>query len=516
MHRNLNSLFLFILFIFTHPVKNTLAVNTYALNIPPRVQWEDSHFINYYGGFSMYKNKDPTNPDFLFKDGPRFFSSLEPDEERLALEQELRRRNLLYDPDVQWLVTVMNSDNGKNSQWARDKVRMILESERIVDMRTADVFRPLAPPQLLSCGNLHLYNQVDGSAWMVPADTLTRGMIVTGPQGGGKTRLLIWLAKQLSGLDPPIPFFILDPKMGLKDWADYLGATYIDVSEISFDLSPPPGLIYQQWLPSLMPQLGEIIGVIYGVEILQEAANICIELRDRYIKETTKSTEISLVDLYQALPFVSGVSSGRRAGYRDALSTGLSRILSGSGDLFKCRKGIDLTTLFNSNIILGCRSVTDDFAVKFIAFYLLYYLYESERFSPPTDKLKRVLILDDATRFLAARTGFEAASATSSFTHIFAHLRSSGNGVIYATQVPHLADAGVLALSHVILCVGGLHYAKDTKLLSQIMSLNEQQRLAITQLGKREAIGICAGSAWPKVIHGYTVDVPDLQGKNNG
>lgn len=464
----------------------------------------------------MHKNKDPSKNDFLFDGNAGRFRSLEPDEELLALENELRQRNLIYDPDVQWLIEKAAFSNDNNRQWARDKIKLILESERIQDKRSGNPFRPLAPPQLLSQGQLHLFNQVDGTAWMVPVDALTRGMLVTGPQGGGKTRLLIWIAKQLSGLEPPIPFFILDPKLGLKEWADYLGAIYIDVSEISIDLSPPPGLTYQQWLPSLMPQLGEIVGVIYGVELLQEVATICIELRDRYIKETNKSTEISLIDLYQAIPFVSGVSSGRRAGYRDALSTGLSRILSGSGDLFRCRKGIDLATLFNHNVILGCRSLTDDFAVKFLAFYLLYYLYESERFSPPSDKLKRVLIIDDATRFLAARAGFEAASVTSSFTHIFSHLRSSGNGVISATQVPHLADPGVLALSHTVVCVGGLHHSEDTKLLSQMMSLDERQRLAVTQIARREAIGICAGSAWPKAVHGYTVEVPDLRGKNNG
>jgi len=464
----------------------------------------------------MHKNKDPSKNEFLFGDRPRDHRSLEPDEELLALEKELRQRNLLYDPDVQWLIEKAAFSNDKNRQWARDKIKLILESERIQDMRSGDVFRPLGPPQLLSQGQLHLYNQIDGTPWIIPTNALTRGMLVTGPQGGGKTRLLIWICKQLSCMDPPVPFFILDPKLGLKDWADYLNAVYIDVSDISIDLSPPPGLTYQQWLPSLMPQLGEIIGVIYGIELLQEVATVCIDLREKYARETGKPTEISLFDLYQATPFISGASSGRRYGYREALTTGLSRIITGSGDLFRCRKGVDLPTLLSHNVILGCRSLTDDFAVKFLAFYLLYYLYECERFCPPTDKLKRVLVLDDATRFLAARAGFEATSSTSSFTHIFSVLRSSGNGVVCASQVPHLVDPGILALSHTIVCVGSLHHSNDTKVLAQMMSLDERQRSAITQLGRRETIGICAGSAWPKVVHGLTVDVPDSGGSNNG
>jgi len=516
MNKVFNNLILFVVVFLVIAGTSVRTANNSTPFVSQHIWLADKYFANFYGEFNMYKNKDPSEYKFLFGDAHSHFKSLEPDEDFLTIEEELRQRNLLYDPDIQWLVEKAASSNDKNRRWARAKLKLILESERILDKRSGNPFRPLAPPQLLSQGNLHLYNQVDGTAWLVPIDALTRGMLVTGPQGGGKTRLLIWICKQLSSIDPPIPFLILDPKLGLKDWADYLDAAYIDISDISIDLSPPPGLTYQQWLPSLMPQLGEIIGVIYGVELLQELATSCIELREKYIAETGITTEISLFDLYQGTPFISEASSGRRYGYREAITTGLSRIITGSGDLFRCRKGVDLSTLLNRRVIIGCRSLTDDFAVKFLAFYLLYYLYECERFCPPTDQIKRVLALDDATRFLAVRAGFDAASTTSSFTHIFSVLRSSGNGVIFASQVPHLVDPGILALSHTVLCVGALHHADDTKLIAQMMNLNDQQRSAVTALGCREAIGICAGSAWPKVVYGFTVDVPDLRRKNNG
>jgi hypothetical protein len=338
-------------------------------------------------------------------------------------------------------------------------------------------------------------------------------MLVTGAQGGGKSMFLLFICKQLDAAG--IPFLVLDPKLGLKGWANYLNAVYIDTSEISIDLSPPPGLTYDEFLTSLMPQLGDTIGVIYGVEVLQQSAKLCIGMREKYTQTSGESTEISLNDIYQAVPFVTDVSRGRRLGYREAVSTGLSRILSGSGQLFSCRRGVDLATLFGHNMILGCRSITDEFAAKFLALFLLFWLYESERFSPPTDTIKRALILDDATLFLQVKPGFDAASKTSSFTHIFSRLRSSGNAVIATTQIPHLADTGILALSHTVLCIGGLHYGEDTKLLAQMMNLDERQRAGITRLGRRQAIGICAHSAYPGVVHGYTVDVPNPRGATN-
>ena len=432
---------------------------------------------------------------------------MEPDKELLELETQLRNRYLLYDTTVQWFMEKAAFGSKSSRQWAIDKLRMILEAESIEDLRTGDVYRPLAPKQLIDSGDLHLYNQVDGIPWRIPVNALKRGLFLTGPQEGGKTYFLIYICSQLNEFSPPIPFFILDPKQELKDWAKYLNAVYVEISDISFDLSPPPGLTYEQFLPALMPQLADILGLIYGTEILQQAAVICIELRNQYIQNTGQTTEISLLDIHNAVPFVKESSKGRRLGYREAVSTSLGRILSGSGNLFKCRKGVNLSTLFNHNVILGTRSITDDFAAKFLAMFLLYWLYESERFSPPSDHAKRALIIDDASRYLSVRPGFDASATTSSFTNIYTRLRSSGNCVITTSQIPHLADPGILALSHSVICVGPLHYGKDTRLLADMMGLDEQQRLGLSKLKKREVIGRAAGTDWAGFVHGYTVDV---------
>ena len=40
--------------------------------------------------------------------------------------------------------------------------------------------------------------------------------------------------------------------------------------------------------------------------------------------------------------------------------------------------------------------------------------------------------------------------------------------------------------------------------------------MAMTQLDKQEALGFCAGSAWKKVVHGFTVNIPDTEAKSHG
>ena len=317
----------------------------------------------------------------------------------------------------------------------------------------------------------------------------------------------------MNAANPPIPWFVLDPKNELKNWAADLGAIHIDTdrSNIGMDLSPPPGLTYAAWLPSLMPQLGEIIGLIYGVEILQEAAQICIDARERHRSQSTRYTEICLQDICDALPLVKGASSYRRGGYKDAALTGLSRILSGSGNLFRCRRGIDLNRLFQRNVVFGTRSITDDFATQFLAVHILYWLHESERSAQPTDQPKSALIIDDASRYLAARDTAGRRSL-SSLGSILTTLRSSGRCFVAVAQVPHLIDPSVCALLHTIVNIGGLHHTADTQLLARMMGLTEPQRVALTTLARREAVGLCGGSAWPKVVHGFVPDVPDPVG----
>ena len=463
---------------------------------------------------TMHQNKDPSeHRHHLFG---RKFSRHKPagqDREFLRLLEELRRRNKLYDADVKWLVDGLEEWSAADRRWAFDRLQENLEADRKEDVRTGDEFRPLAPPQLLASGDLHLLNQVDGAPWKAPWTAMPRGMLVTGPQGAGKTRFLVHLCKQLNAANPPIPWFVLDPKNELKNWAADLGAIHIDTdrSNIGMDLSPPPGLTYAAWLPSLMPQLGEIFGLIYGVEILQEAAQICIDARERHRSQSTRYTEICLQDICDALPLVKGASSYRRGGYKDAALTGLSRILSGSGNLFRCRRGIDLNRLFQRNVVFGTRSITDDFATQFLAVHILYWLHESERSAQPTDQPKSALIIDDASRYLAARdtAGRRSLSGLGS---ILPPLRSRGRGFVAVAHVPHLIDPSVCALLHTIVNIGGLHHTADTQLLARMMGLTEPQRVALTTLARREAVGLCGGSAWPKVVHGFVPDVPDPVG----
>jgi hypothetical protein len=470
---------------------------------------------------TMPPNKDPSSMRRDgFKGEPHRPTPPDPDKERLALENELRERNKLYDPNVQWLLDGAEHWSPADSRWALDQLGDMCDADRIEDKRSGDPYRPLAPPQLLSQGEIHLATQVDGTPFLIPRRALSRGFLVVGPQGGGKTRLLLWLLMQLNAARPPIHWFIIDPKNELEGWAEPLGALYLDADDpaTAISLAPPhPRLTYEKWLPSLVPQIGEVIGVIYGTEILQHAATVCITARENFIRASGQATEISLQDLYNAIPLVPDISSGRRSGYKEAVTTALGRVLSGSSTLFKCRKGIDLAELIrNHNVVLGTRSITDDFAARFLALFMLWYLHELDRFSAPGDDPKSALIIDDAHRYVGARSGFGADRTLSSLGSILTTLRSSGRCFVAVGQVPHMVDSGVLALMQTVVQVGALHHTSDTQLIARMMGLNEAQRLALSRLKQQEAIALCADAAWGAPVHCYVENVPDLRRPSHG
>ena len=123
------------------------------------------------------------------------------------------------------------------------------------------------------------------------------------PAGGKEQPPLLHILRQLVTGPSPRRVVVLDPKGELVPYSDYLMSTVLDDSQVAFDLAPPSG-DYARWFRQLLPQLGSIMGLIQGVEILQEAGQIAIEQLERYRHATGHQAELCLQDIGAALPIV--------------------------------------------------------------------------------------------------------------------------------------------------------------------------------------------------------------------
>jgi len=469
---------------------------------PPSPAFERSH--------AMDRHMNRFGTEGLFPGHRPRFRRLEPDRELLALEHQLRERNLLDDPQILRWLGIANCGTQHGRAFAVERLRQALQVYEVQAMRDPDPYRPYGPLSLLCQGDLHLMDQMDSVPWCEWTDAFLTGGFIAGTQGGGKSRAIIFLCRQLVKAVPPRRVFIIDPKGELATYADYLHAVAIDGSQIALDLAPPPGLDYRTWLRQLMPQLGATIGVIYGVEILEEAAELALAQLMAYRRQAPRPAELSLQDIYVALPFVQAASRGRRVGYLEAVQTGLKRILSGSGTLFTCRCGVPLQDLFSRNIILDLRHITDEFTSRWLAQYLLYWSFQEARSRPPTTCLQTLIVIDDAQRYISRRAwSADAAEAPTPLAHILAVLRSSGTGLLVASQLPAAVDPSVLALSNVLLVVGGVHGLEHQQVMARMMNLNREQQAALGKLQTREAVGVYTRGAYREPVHGWIPEVPD-------
>jgi hypothetical protein len=434
----------------------------------------------------IFMREDTMRDPPRFHQTPRRPSDEQPTDPRQQLRQieaDLRTTNLIFRRDIQ--IELKRANNTRDRAILKSAVHRLevaLDAYEMQGIRAPDDFRPYGPECLLSQGNVLLLVQQDGVKWFVTVDSLLTGALLVGPQQSGKTRFLVNLCREIQAVNPDIVITIIDPKNAFPSYASMLHARCVDLRFASFGLSHPEGVSEEDFVLEFMPPLADTAGLVYGVEVLTEGALIALGQIEDYRKGTGLETELSLKDIYVALPLVKDTSSGRRQGYREAAQTSLRRIL-GEKHLFACRRGISMEELFRVNTILGARSETDDMQCRALALFLLYWEYQRHRYQPETNKLTHLIICDDATRwFGTAGDQFGAASRTSPLAHILALLRSTGTGLLVATQLPALLDPSLTALSRTMVAIGPTSGSQHLKVISDFMHLNDDQGKAITRL----------------------------------
>jgi hypothetical protein len=449
---------------------------------------------------------------------PELFPQKQPNPDQHSrvreLEEKCRSTGLIFREDIQLLLKPAYCSSGPVCQSAVHRLEIAIEAYEVEKIRVPDSFKPYGPECLLSQGDLHILDQIDGVKWMIPVDIPLTGVLILGPQKGGKSRFIIHLCQEILRVNPGITLTIIDPKDGFRDYTPALAARRIDLADVALDLKQPCNIDRQTFVLEFMPPLADTAGLIYGVEPLNEAALIALAQRDEYVAATGNETELCLKDIYVALSLVREASSGRRMGYREAAQTALHRII-GDGKLFACRRGISMEELCTRNTILDARSITDDMTCRTLALYFLYWNFQESRHKPETNKLKHLIIIDDASRYIGTPGDqFGAISRTSPVGHILAQLRSTGTGLVAATQLPAFIDPSVLALSRTMLVVGGISGAQHLKVITDFMSLDKEQISDVIALSTREAVGFSPGTEFKGIVHGWVPYVETTPVKN--
>ncbi len=416
----------------------------------------------------------------------------------------LRQKEMLHDQVVQRLLSIAEKTFLERAyELAIERLKLLIEHRITDENRMPDEFRPYCPASLSRTGNLNIINQIDGIPICINHNKLVTGLGVFGPQASGKSRFIQHFCREISIINPNIKITIIDPKAGFSNLKDF---SHIDMQESSFDLMPPDGVSLEVFVYELMPILAATTGLIYGLDLLNQAVDIAFQQRRQYMEETGNDPGLSLKDIYNALKHLK-INSFRKSGYHDAAITALSLIL-GMMHLFSCRRGISLDWLFNNNVVLNARNLTDDMQCRFFVTYLLYWLYQQARHLPETYLITHIVIIDDAARAIGTiGSQFDGHSKTSPLGNILAVLRSSGICLIYATQLPAQVDPSVLTLTRNALVIGNINGRENLNVIKSMMSLSDEQIAAITRFKTRETLAFISGHDWSYPFHGWTPEV---------
>ena len=273
------------------------------------------------------------------------------------LENKLRNEeHLIEQPAVQkWLNTAHQTFNNSAYDIAVFQLNLILKLHNTQKMRTPDEFRPHCPESLSQSGELYLMDQIDGLPILVNHHKFVTGLGIFGPQGSGKSYEIMDFCSKIRQIDPAIKITIVDPKGAFSNLSSYL---HVDLLDASFDLMPPDNVSLNIFIYELMPVLAHTTGLIYGLDLLNQAVDVTVCQRNQYLQQTGTDPGISLKDILESLKLIKP-GGFRKAGYHDAAVTAMS-LISGRQNLFTCRKGISLEWLFTHNTVLNARSLTDD------------------------------------------------------------------------------------------------------------------------------------------------------------
>jgi hypothetical protein len=326
-----------------------------------------------------------------------------------------------------------------------------------------------------------------------------------GLQGRGKTRWLVGILLQIGRARPRVRLFIIDPKGELAAYSQLLNATVVDVSDLSLDMSSPLPGDRARYAHELVPQVGNDVHLDQGIELMHEAVDIVLPQLEIARRATGQGFEPCWRDVRLALPMVCDASDYKRVGYMQSAQTALHRGEYGSRNLFVCRRGADLHRLFDENVIVTARGLTDERACRMFSTSLLYWLQTEAQRRPVTDHMERLLVIDDANRFIGA----DRSSSLTSLTHELTLLRTTGSGWMFSAHIPSAIEAAILSLAHFCIVVGGVIGGEDRRIVARLLGLNPQQELSLGRMAKREALGFYADGAWRRVVHGLTPDVPD-------
>jgi uncharacterized protein len=203
-----------------------------------------------------------------------------------------------------------------------------------------------------------------------------------------------------------------------------------------------------------------------------------------------------------ALAVIEDVGYGPelQADVRGFVEVRLRSLRTGSaGRFFEGGHPADVGALLARNVVLVLEDVANDEDKAFLIGTLLIRIVEHLRLrakSDPGDRLRHVLVLEEAHRLLRAGREGASAHAVELFAAMLAEIRAYGEGIVIAEQIPAKLIPDVVK-NTALKVLHRLPAADDRELVGATMNLDERQSRHVVSMLPGEAAAFADGMDRP-------------------
>jgi hypothetical protein len=217
---------------------------------------------------------------------------------------------------------------------------------------------------------------------------------------------------------------------------------------------------------------------------------------------TLSELQVAVESYIDSLGYRGEVTANMRA----ALSTRIGGLtVGGKGQMFDTRACTDDVDLFDRPVVLELERLADEEDQAFLIGLLIIRLAEHRRSQGTSAGLRHLMVVEEAHRLLtrtqsaSGDAGNPRAKAVDSFTNLLAEIRSYGQGVLIADQVPVKLASEVIKNSNLKI-VHRLVADDDRTALASAMVMDERQRRALATLPAGQAAVFAEGQDAPLLV----------------
>lgn len=256
----------------------------------------------------------------------------------------------------------------------------------------------------------------------------------------------------------------------------------------SFDLVSPTPFILEQAL----------------YEIYQDSGWDIVTNENKYGKTrypTLTDLIFKIDEIIEVSDYTGEVESNIKASLRARIN---SLRIGGKGYMLDVEKSLPISLLMEKPTILELEDLGDDETKSFVIGLLLTQIYEyhqSYHLATTENALKHLLVIEEAHRLLKEVSGEEASKrkAIEFFTNLLAEIRSFGQGILIADQIPTKLASETLKNTN--LKIVHRTVSEDDRLaVGKAMNMTEEQLSYISSLKRGTAAVYSEGDFRPKLV----------------